>query len=393
MSALTSNYTLIEDQSGLEQFFAENQEISWMGFDTEFIGEKRFYTLLCLIQVCTENGTYLLDTMKLKDIQPFLQMIQNPKIVKITHAGENDYRLLHQLYSIIPSNTFDIQLAAGFIGYKYPISFQKIVEKELGVHISKGYTVSDWESRPINRKQLQYALNDVIYLKRLWDKIRKKLQQLNREDWVEDECKKLESQDYYHADPDKEALSNNLIQNLATREQLFLIRLYRWRRQMAAKKDYSKEMVLQNKYIAPIVRHIGSGRGALKNHRRIPDFIIKQHWETFNGLYHQKPSEEEEAVLKRVSRNHQESNLKETIMELLQLLINYHCHEQKLAPDLLLSRSSFKKMKTDLNYFDQKVEQGWRKDFLGEELLKWLKYRDQLEVVMEADRCVIRLKD
>ena len=82
----------------LAQFAQDNQDITWLGFDTEFINEKRFYPLLCLLQVITEHGVYILDPLTLPDLAPFLAMVEDPQILKITHAGENDYRLLHSLY-------------------------------------------------------------------------------------------------------------------------------------------------------------------------------------------------------------------------------------------------------------------------------------------------------
>ena len=106
--------------------------MKWLAFDTEFIGEKRYYTLLCLIQVKCETGTYLLDSLKIPDLTPFLRLIEDERITKITHAGDNDYRLLNILYGTIPKNIFDTQIAAGFIGYRYPMSFGKLVEAETG---------------------------------------------------------------------------------------------------------------------------------------------------------------------------------------------------------------------------------------------------------------------
>ena len=159
MSIKDLNYTLIETKEGVQAFLDENQNIEWMGFDTEFIGEKRFHTLLCLVQLATENGYYLLDTIKLKTYPGILDLFTDPKILKLTHAGENDYRIFYNQFGIIPVNVFDTQLAAGFVGYKYPTSFQKLVEKELGVFVPKGYTVSDWEERPFSPKQISYALN------------------------------------------------------------------------------------------------------------------------------------------------------------------------------------------------------------------------------------------
>ena len=81
----------VDTPSQLQAFAQENESITWLGFDTEFISEKRFYPMLCLVQVITEHGVYLIDPMVLDDLTPFLTMVENPAILKITHAGDNDW--------------------------------------------------------------------------------------------------------------------------------------------------------------------------------------------------------------------------------------------------------------------------------------------------------------
>ena len=124
--AVLEDCIYIKDQAGLTQFAEDNKSVSWLGFDTEFVGEKRYYTLLCLIQIVTENGYYLIDTLVVKDLTPFLRFLEDPEVLIITHAGENDYRLLYGYYKTLPNNLFDTQVAAAFVGYKYPVSFRKI---------------------------------------------------------------------------------------------------------------------------------------------------------------------------------------------------------------------------------------------------------------------------
>ena len=82
-------FHLIKDQAGLDAFALQNKGIEWMCFDTEFVGEKRFFTRLCLMQVATRFGNYLIDPFPIPDFGPVLRMIQDPAIVKVTHAGES----------------------------------------------------------------------------------------------------------------------------------------------------------------------------------------------------------------------------------------------------------------------------------------------------------------
>ena len=201
MTAAGIDYTLISTQEDLEAFHQEHLGIEWMGFDTEFIGEKRYHTLLCLIQVSSVHGYFLLDPLAIDDLGPFLSLIQDPGIIKITHAGDNDYRLLYRAYGVTPANVFDTQVAASFIGHRYPTSFARLVEAEIGVNLGKGYAVTDWSRRPMSDKQIKYALYDVVYLRELYDKITEKLQENGRLSWALEECALMADSDTYYRDP------------------------------------------------------------------------------------------------------------------------------------------------------------------------------------------------
>ena len=96
-----NNYTLIETPKALKEFFDDNCTAEWLAVDTEFIGEKRFEVLLCLIQVASPKGYYLIDPLTIPDLSLFLQLLEDERILKITHAGENDYRLLNNLFGTI----------------------------------------------------------------------------------------------------------------------------------------------------------------------------------------------------------------------------------------------------------------------------------------------------
>lgn len=384
---------LIDSPEALSAFLVENQGMEWMGFDTEFVGEKRYKALLCLIQVSTAKGYYFLDAIALQNhLQPFADLLGNPDILKITHAGENDYRIMYQQYGVIPRNLFDVQMAAGFLGYKYPLSFQKLVEKEAKVSLSKGYTVSDWESRPLNRKQMRYALEDILYLRPLQLSLTKKLTKLGRLSWAMEEMTRWEDLAFYTPDPFREALSNSMIQHLNVQEQIFLVRLYEWRRNMAERRNHSKEMVLPAKYISNIVQSIRQGREALKDHRRIPNHIIDQYWDIFRELYNRKVTDEERRLLSRIPESSTEPSHDTLMIDILYLLIKSYCTEHKMAHDLALPPGTLRTMKYDLEFWDDQAFSGWRQEFLGEDILKWLHHRAYLHVDLQDGQWKMYIK-
>ncbi len=385
-SPVSEAFILIDDQAGLEAFRKENKRVDWLAFDTEFVGEKRFHTRICLIQVATVNGNYLIDPFEIKDMSAFLAFITDPEVIKVTHAGENDYRLLYNNHGVVPVNTFDTQIAAGFMGYKYPVSFQKLVEGELDIRLKKGYAVADWEARPIKTKQLRYALNDILHLYDLWQKQQAGLEKLGRLHWARQECEEMEKEAYYEKDPNKEALSNNMIKALRPKEQLFLLRLLRWRHDVAKEKNYSREMVLPNKMLGQIVRTISAGQEALSNNRRIPDKITQKHGEVFEQMYREKPTEEEKKLLKKISSRDIEDPKQELLVEMLYLVLKYHCIDNEVSPNLVMSKGMLKKISNNSNLNDALLGNSWRREFLGEDFSNWLQNMDRLQLKLESGK-------
>ncbi len=98
------------------------------GIDTEFIGETSYAPILCLIQISIDADVELVDPLAITDLSPLLDLISDPAIVKICHAGEQDLAILAQRSGSRPANVIDTQILAGLIGLGYPLSYAKLVE-------------------------------------------------------------------------------------------------------------------------------------------------------------------------------------------------------------------------------------------------------------------------
>jgi ribonuclease D len=383
------DFQLIENNEELISFYEQHKAVEWIAFDTEFVGEKRYVTTLCLIQVASVHGIFLIDPFNIRDLSPFIKLIEDAAIVKITHAGDNDYRLLFQQFDALPSTIFDTQIAAGFVGYNYPTSFARLVEGELGIRLKKGYAVTDWESRPLKPRQLGYAINDVIYLEDLWNKLSAKLEKNERQAWAEEEFSLLEKADYYDKGPHSEALNSKLMHSLKRRERVFLIRLLEWRRSLAEKRNHSKEMVLSSKYIAQIVKGISSGRDALFQNRRLPSKVVEKYGKILQSLYHQEISEEEQALLKRIPADVDEDPRETIVIEMLYQVIKYKCMEDEMSINLALPRNILKKIRTNDSDAYHLLGDGWRKEWLGVYFVDWLASAQSLDLELLDDKIVL----
>ncbi len=385
-------YTFIKDPKALRDFVERHRRVPWMGFDTEFIGERRYHTLLCLVQVSSPEGLFLIDPLAIKDLSPFESLLASPEIMKITHSGENDYRLFFRKSGLTPRNVFDTQMAAGFVGYAYPVGFDKLLRTELGVHLNKSYSVTDWQARPMNEQQLRYALDDVIYLRDLWAKLDEKLRKAGRLAWAQQEFKVYESAEMYEVDPNKEILNSNLMRRYGQKDRLFLMRLLRWRDKEARRKNYSREMVLSKKSIPDLVKAMRSGGDALAQNRRLPQSVLKKYGSVFREMASKPMTQEEKQLLSEIPRSTSAHPRYELVLELLYLLVQFKCQEAGISPALAMPRHIIRALKEDISYKASILSTGWRRDFLGGDFLDWLARADTLEIRFLQDKIEILKK-
>jgi len=157
-----------------------------IAFDTEFVGEDAYRPELCLVQIATEAGLYVIDPFSCGPLDRFWEILTDPSKTVVAHAGREDIRICNFAVGRTP-NVFDVQLAAGLIGYTYPIGYAGLVQDLLGNRMSKGETLTDWRRRPLQPGQIRYAFDDVRFLIPAWKKITDRLKKHDRLAWAEEE--------------------------------------------------------------------------------------------------------------------------------------------------------------------------------------------------------------
>ena len=382
---------LLEKQQEFDTVMEGLDQAAWLGFDTEFVGEKTYIPVLCLIQIVAEADIYLVDTLRIKNLDRFLVLLADPAILKITHAGDNDYRLLNTLYGTVPQNTFDTQIAAGFVGYNYPAGFGKIVERELRVTLAKSHTVADWEARPIERKALDYAIEDVKYLPALHTKLTEKLRSHQREVWAREENRKWETADFYVVDPNKELLANDFVHQLDAREKLLLMRLYRWRRERAIELNVPKERVLESRHVSTVLRATKDGSNAFRSNRTLQENVWKRHLDAWQNLWKMPATAEERSFFDALPKPAPEDPEREWTMELLYHFIKKKCLEREISAALLFPKGDFNRLKSGSPDFDHSLLTGWRAELMGAELVSWLQKGKRVKMHWENDECQLTM--
>ncbi len=384
-------YVLLETEAQLNRFYTESQHLPWLAFDTEFIPEKYYRYKLCVISINNDNGNFLIDALKLKNIRPFIKLIDDPAILKITHAGENDYQLLVNDYDARPVNVFDTQLSYGFLQYDYPIGLQVLLSRELNVKLTKCQLKSDWERRPLTPEQSQYAVEDVAYLHPLMEGLKRRLKRMKKLHWSDEENKRLEDPDFYRNDP-LDFLNNSLVNQLKKQEQVFLLRMHLWRHLEAEKVDRPVTQVLKTRVLNTIVQKMPMGKTALMRDRTLPTRFIRDNWEQFKRLYDERTARHEKDLLEQVTiptANPPQSGI---LLDMLYQLIKFQGVKHRVSPKLIIPGKELSRMKAELNYIPPSFQDGWRRELLGKDLLSLLENRGEFKVSVKKNKFTLTVK-
>jgi ribonuclease D len=235
------------------------------GFDTEFVGEQTYHPRLCLVQVATADKRFLIDPLTVGPLDAFWDIVVNPAHLVVVHAGREEVRLCHLWTGRTPGNLFDLQLAAGLVGLAYPLSHASLVSQLLGVHLTKGETLTEWRNRPLTKQQIRYAFDDVRYLLPLWQQLAARLERLERTEWAREEFSRLAVQ----ATPE-EATGDKWrkLRGLGTldRRRLAIVReLYHWRNEAAARSNRPARTIVRDDLLIEIAR---------RSPTRVPDLQV-----------------------------------------------------------------------------------------------------------------------
>ncbi len=383
-------FTLVETEGQLNRFSTESAHVGWVAFDTEFIPEKYYKYKLCVISASTPRGNFIIDTLKLKHIVPFIKLIENPAIVKITHAGENDYQMLVNDHDARPRNVFDTQLSNGFLQFDYPVGLQPLIYKALRIKVDKGALLSDWEKRPLTGEQCQYAVKDVVYLHPLMVSLQRRLKRAGKLEWAMEENQRLENRDYYKTDP-LDFLNTAQVNQLNKKQKVFLMRMHMWRHLEAEKENRPLTQILKTGVLNAIVQKIPSGETTLLKDRTLPTRFLRENLETFRHLYEKKISPHEKELLDQATETASVSSRNGILMDMLHQLVKYRGIQQGVSSKLILPGKELQKMKSNMKYMPPDLKQGWRKQVLGKDLIKLLENRKDFNISIKKNKFTLSM--
>lgn len=133
-------------------------------FNLHQYGEK-----LCLIQIFDGQRNVVIDPFSVSD-ELISRVFDDGEIQKIMYDASSDQKLILKQYGVRITSILDLRPAAELLDLpKQDLS--SVLEMYLGVRKTKNYQRYNWTKRPVEPGALDYAMNDVIYLFELRDRM------------------------------------------------------------------------------------------------------------------------------------------------------------------------------------------------------------------------------
>lgn len=377
---------LITTAADLDELVAHLRAAGRFAFDTEFVSEETYEPVLGLIQVATRERVAAVDPLAVGGVGPLWEVVTDPAVEVVMHAAGEDLRICRWQSGRLPARVVDVQIAAGLAGHGYPLSLSNLVRAELGVTLAGGETRTDWRRRPLTPAQLRYALDDVLYLLEVADRLGERLASWGRVEWAEGEYRaQVETVGARHEDEDRWRRIPG-VNGLSRRGLELARRLDAWRRESARRDDRPLRHVLRDDVLVSIARRQPASRRdleALRDVQRSP--VLAQARAVLEVIA--EGLAVPEAGLPRHAPRHQEGPGLAMVVSLLQAALGRCCAEHRLAASLVGTSQDLK----DLVRWQAEgcppgrrppLASGWRGEVCGGTLL------DVLE-----GRCALRISD
>ena len=336
----------------------------WIGIDTEFLRDKTYYPMLCLIQCRTESDEFCVDALAIDDLSPLQRLFGNPDIVKILHSGRQDVEALDQRLNHPLVHVFDTQIAASFCGPDEQVSYASLVESICQVILAKSHTRTDWSRRPLSKDQLQYAMDDVRYLRQIQVFLQDRLVASGKLQWHRSECLRALGNRDFVISPEDGWKRLRQGAKLPRRLQHDARALAIWRENKAQVRNLPREWVLSTQSLLDICSRRPRDRNALagidsvskKTVERFGDEILRV-LQNGSGNDRSRPVWKRHSPLEREQRR----RVKEVTEKLRKA-----AQANNMSQSLLANRSDAEALVTGDT--DILLLKGWRYDLIGREL-------------------------
>lgn len=341
----------------------------YVAVDTEFLREQTFWPQLCLVQMAGPEDEMVVDPLAAGiDLNPFFKLMADRNVVKVFHAGRQDIEIIYAKARLIPTPTFDTQVAAMVCGFGEAVSYGNLVKRVTGADVDKSSRFTDWSRRPLSPKQLAYALGDVTHLRRIYDHLDSELRSTGRAGWLSEEMATLTDPRTYTLEP--EDAWQRLRMRVKNKKALgALIELAAWRERLAQTQDVPRARILRDEALYDIANSMPTDAAKLGELRTLSEGFSRS----------ARAKEIVEAVKRGIERDPKSlpplnsgntlSAEAGALFEMLRVLLKAAAARHRVAPRLIAGSEDLETIATE-DEPDVAAVRGWRRELFGEDAMR-----------------------
>ena len=360
-------HPLIETTDALKALCERLAKADFVCVDTEFMRENTYWPELCLVQVADTEEAAAIDPLAPGiDLSPLLDLlVDNEDVLKVFHAGGQDVEIVYNLTGKTPHPIFDTQIGQMALGQAEQVGYSNLVEAWIGLQLDKGARFTDWSRRPLDKRQIDYAIGDVTHLAKIFPMMLKKLVKTGRGHWLDEEMEKLADPANYTLDPEKAWQRIKV----PTRKPEVLGRLKSlaaWREREARNKNLPRGRIVKDETLADLAAHPPKAQEGLGSVRG-----LSATWKSndiggrlMDAIAAAKPLAKED-MPDRAARGPGLGKEGALVADLLKLLLKIRARELNVAARLIARSDDLEALAANGRSEDIPMMQGWRYDVFG----------------------------
>ena len=388
--------TLITDSLSVKDICTSLAHEPFICVDTEFMREGTYWPRLCLIQVAdSESNAFAVDPLVPHiDLTPLFDLMINKLVPKVIHAARQDIEIFFYLTGGVPKPIFDTQIAAMVCGFGETVSYGTLARKLTDARIDKSSRFSDWSRRPLQKRQLEYALADVTHLPQIYRRLHENLVTTGRSTWISEEMDALCDTAIYDLDP-IDAWRKVKKRGAGPRTLAILREIAAVRERWARQHNLPRQRLLHDESLLEIASSRPSNVTQLGQTRGFSEGTAKGKLgsDLLKGIARGLRVAKEECP--QTPKQKETVNASGAAVELLKTLLKMRCEQHGVAQKLVAKTSDLVEIAAGVSTVPALT--GWRHDIFGSDALKLMGGTLALSVnegtVCIIDAPVTKLKD
>lgn len=362
----------ITNTAELEDLCKILENDTFITIDTEFIRERTYYPQVCLIQVAGENTIGVIDPLPNGfDMAPLFAILKNPKIKKVFHSARQDLEIFYLMMKQLPNNIYDTQIAAMVCGFGESVAYETLVRTLVNKSLDKSLSLSNWAHRPLTKKQITYAIGDVVYLRDIYQKLSAKIEQKQRQSWIEEELAELLMEENYQ--PNLERQFGRL--KLKTNQSDVVARafeLIKLRESVASTEDRPRPAILRDELIIDLAHQNPANEKQLKKIRGLGDRLHRYDLGTKILKALSQADECSDEQLPKIPKKQAKPLTNPMVLEALKMLLKLVAKEQGVADRIIATSSDLERLIIQKETDQSHLLKGWRYELFGHLALQFL---------------------